>query len=259
MSRRKARSPHRPTADANAPDGLWLYGLHAVKAALANPERRVLRLLATANGAHNLALSSDREMPGQVEIAERRQIERHLPPGAVHQGVALKVAPLAETALDDVITQGALLVVLDQVTDPQNVGAVLRSAAAFGAGAVITTRRHAPPESGALAKAASGALELVPLVRVTNLARALEQMTDAGITCIGLDGAANRLLSASLPDLPDGGPLALVLGAEGAGLRRLTRERCTGLARLPIDERIESLNVSNAAAVALYECARKQT
>ncbi len=181
-----------------------------------------------------------------------------LPPGAVHQGAALLSEPLTDVALEDVLDRAAeaeksVVLVLDQVTDPQNVGAILRSAAAFGADAVLVPDRHAPPETGALVKAASGAVEIVPLVRVINLARALEELKKAGFWIAGLDGQAPQTLAAA--DMT--GKVALVLGAEGEGLRRLTRDHCDILVRLPISERMESLNVSAAAAVALYELARK--
>lgn len=251
---------------------LWLYGAHAVLAACANPERRLHRLLATAEAAqrHAAALAAipghphpDRQHPGRPdpEIVARDEIERLLPPGAVHQGLAALAAPLPDRDLDDILRRRerpenveesgrrAVLVVLDQVTDPQNVGAVLRSAAAFGAAAVIVPRHHAAPESGALAKAASGALEHVPYVVAGNLARTLTRLKQAGFWVLGLAGEAAEDLAAADP----GGPLVLVLGAEGAGLRRLTRETCDLLARLPTAGPVASLNVSNAAAVALYE------
>ena len=241
------------------PTGLWLYGTHAVEAALINPRRHVKRILATTTAmegmAETLAQAADMRRPG-VEEKTREEIERMLPVSAVHQGIAIQVEPLPDLDIDDVATlesgQSAVVVVLDQVTDPHNVGAVLRSAAAFGARAVIVTERNAPGESGALAKAASGALDLVPLVRATNLSRALERLATLGYWRIGLDGEATK----NLADTDTTGPVAFVLGAEGAGLRRLTAEKCDFLARLPINPQVESLNVSNAAAIALYERAR---
>jgi 23S rRNA (guanosine2251-2'-O)-methyltransferase len=231
----------------------WLYGVHAVTEALRNPARRVERLLATANAAERLKQACPAARP---EIADRDAIEAALPPGAVHQGLALLAAPLPARSLEDVLDAhpgDALLVMLDQVTDPQNVGAILRSAAAFGAAAVILPHRHAPPVTGALAKAASGALEHVPLIDVGNLDRALQTLKEAGFWCLGLDGTAERGIDEDLP----GGRLVLVMGAEGAGLRRLTAERCDMLVRLPTQGPIATLNVSNAAAVALYALSRK--
>ena len=246
--------PARPAvADPGARGGdRWLYGQHAVAAALGNPRRRPERLLATANAAERLK----RECPAaNPEIVERDAIEAVLPAGAVHQGLALLAPPLAAPALDELLERlpaAALLVALDQVTDPQNVGAILRSAAAFGAAAVLVPRRHAPPVSGALAKAASGAVEHVPILEVANLDRALQRLKEAGFWCIGLDAAADR----SIADARLDARLALVLGAEGSGLRRLTAERCDLLVRLPTRGPIGTLNVSNAAAVALYELSR---
>jgi 23S rRNA (guanosine2251-2'-O)-methyltransferase len=236
---------------------VWLYGTHAVLAALANPARRCRRLLLTAEAARNLA----GRLPAnpQPEMVERGRIDQILPGASVHQGVALLAEPLAEpdldTACEPVPGRRNMVVLLDQVTDPHNVGAILRSAAAFGARAVVVTERHAPEQTGTLAKAASGALEAVPLVRVTNLARALDDLADHGYWRIGLDGRAEKTLSEAAPDAN----IALVLGAEGTGLRRLTAEKCDLLARLPITSAVESLNVSNAAAVALYALATRKT
>ncbi len=257
----------RPPADSGGADGgaHWLYGSHAVRAALANPRRRVQRLLlATGDPAEETALRGlSAGHPGgpiEVESAERDKIAALLPEGAVHQGVAARVLPLPPVHLEEICDRAeglerAVLVVLDQVTDPHNVGAILRSAAAFGALAVVLTERNAPPETGALAKAASGALEAVPLVRVGNLVQALELLKQAGFWCAGLaaDGP-QRLDQAGLS-----GKVALVLGSEGEGLRRLTRERCDLLVHLPTRGPIGHLNVSNAAAVALYELVRDAT
>jgi 23S rRNA (guanosine2251-2'-O)-methyltransferase len=239
------------------PSGVWLYGRHAIQAALENPERRCRRLLlGTAASRSDDTAATAWPLPvGLVpERTSRDTIEALLPPDAVHQGAALLVDPLPWPDLTEICSPatGGPVVVLDQVTDPRNVGAVLRSAAAFGARAVLLQQRHAPDESGALAKAASGALERVPVLRETNLARALDTLKEIGYWCVGLDASAGQTLAALDLDRP----AALVLGAEGAGLRRLTAERCDHLARLPIDEGTDSLNVSAAAAVALYEFAR---
>ncbi len=246
---------------------LWLYGSHAVLAALANPARQARKLLVTAEAERRFGPELKRLVAGRqaapqidtpgVESADRNQIAALLPDGAVHQGLALQTAPLAPAVLEDLLAGSAaqdgarrrVLLALDQVTDPQNVGAILRSAAAFGALGVITTQKHAAPESGALAKAASGALETLPLALVPNLRQALETCQAAGFWTLGLAGEASQTLA----EADSGGPLLLVLGAEGDGLRRLTRETCDALARLPMAAPIGSLNVSNAAAVALYQ------
>jgi 23S rRNA (guanosine2251-2'-O)-methyltransferase len=223
------------------------WGKHAVAAALANPQRKVLRAWMTRDAADLISVPKD--VP--VTFADVADLGRLVPQDAPHQGIVVEVEPLESPWLDEVLQQGderSILLVLDQVTDPHNVGAILRSAAAFGAAGIVTQDRHSPPESGALAKAASGALERVPWVRVVNLARALEEIGDADFWRIGLAGDSVTMLSAAL------GParVALVLGAEGAGLRHNTREHCDALARLPISDIVESLNVSNAAAIALY-------
>jgi 23S rRNA (guanosine2251-2'-O)-methyltransferase len=262
MKQRNRSRPPRPPAARGKPSGpgpdgtLWLYGLHAAAAALANPARRIERALATANAAHVLeaALAHAGIAP---EIARAEAVAAVLPPGAVHQGIAVAVRPLPARGLDDLCAElasrpDALLVARDQVGDPQNVGAILRSAAAFGADGMIVTQRHAPSVGGALAKAASGALEHVPLVAVVNLARALDTLGEEGFLRVGLSGDAPAVLSA----IPEAGRLVLVLGAEATGLRRLTRERCDMLARLPTTPAMPSLNVSAAAAAALYEIRR---
>jgi 23S rRNA (guanosine2251-2'-O)-methyltransferase len=224
-----------------------LWGRHAVAAALDNPERKILKAWATREGAAFMQFPKD--VP--VTLADVADLGRLVPHDAPHQGVVIEVEPLDEPWLDGILHEApekAVLLVLDQVTDPHNVGAILRSSAAFGAIAIVTQDRHSPPESGVVAKAASGALERMPWVRVVNLARALEEIAEAGFWRIGLTGDAQTDLKSAL------GPqrVALVLGAEGAGLRQNTREHCDALARLPITDAIESLNVSNAAAVALY-------
>jgi 23S rRNA (guanosine2251-2'-O)-methyltransferase len=226
-----------------------------VLAALENPARKCLRLVATPEEAEEIA----KRLPDcpKAQRLPREEITRLLPPGAVHQGLALLAKPLPNIDIETIIDSAANLtsaaiLVLDQVTDPHNVGAVMRSAAAFGALAVVVPDRHAPEVLGTLAKAASGALEHVPLVRVVNLARTLEQLKKAGFWTVGLDGGAEKTLASH--DLS--GKVCLVLGAEGDGLRRLTREGCDLMARLPTSGAVASLNVSNAAAIALYELAR---
>ena len=250
-----------PGTPRNA-QGVLLYGLHPVAAALVNPERRVHRLLVTESGRGGLesALAEARakglSRPGAM-VLDKAELDRMLPAGAVHQGVAVDVAPLADFGIDDLCNElgsesQAVIVVLDQVTDPHNVGAILRSASAFGARAVVVTERHAPETTGVLAKSASGALETVPLVRVTNLARALAELQQAGFWSVGLAESGKGTLA----QLDLTGKTVLVMGAEGSGLRRLTMERCDVIARLPTGGPIGSLNVSNATAVALYEVAR---
>jgi 23S rRNA (guanosine2251-2'-O)-methyltransferase len=242
MSRRK--KSHQSHGTPNRPR---LWGRHAVVAALDNPERKVLRAWATRDAAAFMQFPAD----VAVTLAEAPDLGRLVPHDAPHQGVVIEVEPLEGVWLDELLTgatERAVLLVLDQVTDPHNVGAILRSAAAFGVIGIITQDRHSPPESGALAKAASGALERMPWARVVNLARSLEEISEAGFWRIGLTGDAEMDLKDAL------GPqrVALVLGAEGPGLRPNTREHCDALARLPISDAVESLNVSNAAAVALY-------
>jgi 23S rRNA (guanosine2251-2'-O)-methyltransferase len=241
-------------------DDRWLYGEHAVLAALANPARVCHRLLTTQATLERLAPrleGLDAALPSP-EVVTREAIESLLPPEAVHQGIALHAEPLPARHIDRALEpredEPNILVVLDHVEDPRNVGAILRSAAAFNARAVIMTDRHAPPVTGALAKAASGALEVVSLVRVPNLSRALHQLAEMNYWRIGLDGEAETTLAVAARGSRD---VALVMGAEGSGLRRLTRTHCDMLARLPISDLVESLNVSNAAAVALYELNRE--
>lgn len=231
-------------------------------AALANPERNCRRLMAATGAAERLTeMAAGLNAPcPQVEVVDRRDLEAVLPAGAVHQGVVVQADPLPTPEFKALIQDLAeisdsRLVVLDQATDPRNIGAVLRSAAAFGARAVIMQDRHAPEATAALAKAASGALESVPLVRVVNIARALRAIKEAGFWLIGLDGGGDIALAGCSP----GGRVALVLGAEGGGLRRLTREACDALVRIPMESSVESLNLSTAAAVALYELARDRS
>lgn len=239
-----------------ASGGLWLYGKHAVLAALENPMRKIKRLMVTkrSHDQYQDALTkihlNHRAL--NPEIAAIEVFEKNLPNDSVHQGIALLTAALPDPHMDECCTiipdQKNLVLVLDHVTDPHNVGAIIRSAAAFGAKAIITTDRHAPEESGVLAKSASGALENLPWVRVTNLSRALDQLAEMGYWRIGLDGHADQ----DIRDADFGDNIALVLGAEGKGIRKGTADHCDGLVKLPISRTVESLNVSNAAAVALY-------
>jgi len=242
MSRRK--KSHQSHGTPNRPR---LWGKHAVAAALDNPDRKLLKAWATREAAAFMQFPKD--VP--VTLADVADLARLVPHDAPHQGVVIEVEALEDAWLDGILNaapERAVLLVLDQVTDPHNVGAMLRSAAAFGAIGIVTQDRHSPPESGVVAKAASGALVRVPWVRVVNLARALEEIGEAGFWRIGLTGDAEMDLKEAL-----GSPrIALVLGAEGSGLRPNTREHCDALARLPISSVVESLNVSNAAAVALY-------
>ena len=258
--RGRAEGPRREPAEERAPaNTFWLHGLHAVGAALLNPRRRLRRLLLTADAEETLTA---RLPPGtyaarklSVErVEDRTRFHSFLPEDSVHQGAAMLVEPLPGVALEDVVeaSSGPILL-LDQVTDPRNVGAILRSAAAFGAAAVVVQDRHAPPETGALARAASGALETVPMVREVNLARAIRSLQDRGIWVLGLAGEAKRTLAEAKPT---DRRVGLVLGAEAGGLRRLQRETVDEMVRLPIGEAMESLNVAAAAAVALYELAR---
>lgn len=262
-----ARQSARVTTDRHH---LLLYGYHAVTAAVLNPARKIRSLRGTASALKRLSerlgaasnLAASNLMEGAA-ILSGEEIEAVVPNGTVHQGLLLDCAPLTPPALEDVISEadGAPFLMLDQITDPQNVGAVLRSAAAFGVCGIILQDHNAPPETGALAKAASGALELVPLIRVGNLSQALEKLKEAGYWVIGLDGGQTQILGR----FEISAPTALVLGAEGPGLRRLTAERCDLLASIPMAPRaaeraaeaqLDSLNVSNAAAIALYELMR---
>jgi 23S rRNA (guanosine2251-2'-O)-methyltransferase len=222
-----------------------IYGFHSVEAALRTPRRELVRLYATAAAAERLKPEIDARGV-ETRVVNLEEIAARAPRDAVHQGVLLEARPLAPIDLSELPPNG-LVLVLDQITDPHNVGAILRTAAAFSVDALVATERHSPEFSGALAKSASGGLEHVPICPVTNLARALSEMGDMGYMCVGLDSQA----PASLGDIPLARPLAFVLGAEGKGLRRLTRERCDVLARLDLPGAIKSLNVSNAAAVAL--------
>lgn len=248
--------PSRPTVRPARPgetvpaDRVRLYGLHTIAAALGNPKRRTHRLLASRNAFARLEVPES-ALTCPLEIVEPRALDAILGSDAVHQGVMLETEPLTHPHLSE-LADASLVLVLDQVTDPHNVGAILRSAAAFGADAVISTARHSPQESGVLAKAASGALEYVPNIQVVNLSNALEELQAQGFETVGLDSNGETELEASL----EGSRVALVLGSEGKGLRQKTRETVSVLARLDMPGAIRSLNVSNAAAVALYAARR---
>ncbi|ROU00225.1 TrmH family RNA methyltransferase [Histidinibacterium lentulum] len=237
---------------AAARETLWLFGLHAVRDALTNPRREALRLVVTKNALDKLGdVLGGRGL--EPEISDPRKFAAPLDPGSVHQGVALEVRPLDWGPLEEVCAAGpeARVVLLDRVSDPHNVGAVLRSAEVFGAAAVIGVQRHAAPETGALAKAASGALERQPYLRVSNLSAAMESLRDMGYLLVGLAGEAEAEIGAVMAGAR-GRPVALVLGAEGPGLREKTRETCDDLVRIGAAGGFGSLNVSNAAAIALY-------
>jgi 23S rRNA (guanosine2251-2'-O)-methyltransferase len=228
-----------------------LYGWHTVKAALENPARRIRRLMATENAVRRLA-DDGVPLPIEPELVRPNVIDARLGPDAVHQGLLAEADPLPALKVDELTSDGIVLV-LDQITDPHNVGAILRSAAAFAVGAIVTTARHSPEATGVLAKSASGALELVPLVSVQNLARGMEELRERGFLLVGLDSAGES----DLADITLRAPLALVLGAEGKGLRQLTKATCDHLARINLPGVIKSLNVSNAAALALYVASRR--
>lgn len=258
-----------PSSHSSSHSGAqWLYGLHAVQAALANPRRKLGRAVLTPRAVETLGSKLLARV--RVETADPGAIDRLLPPGAVHQGAALEAWPLKSRDLDELLSppgeqngvggEGVLrarkiVLVLDQLSDPHNVGAILRSAAAFGVTAVIVQDRHAPPQSGALAKAASGALDLVPYIEVVNIARALDELAERGFWRIALVGDGDQSLGEAVPS----GDVALVLGSEGSGVRRLVREHCEATAFIPMAAAMESLNVSNAAAIALYELRRTGT
>jgi 23S rRNA (guanosine2251-2'-O)-methyltransferase len=250
-----ASAPRR--GGTEAPRGaVWLYGLHAVAAALANPARRLRRLVLTEEAEASLSARLPKPWALAPERAERLRLDQLLGRDIAHQGAALLADPLAPPPLAAVLERPGPVLVLDQVSDPRNVGAILRSAAAFGAAGVIAQERHAPEETGALAKAASGALETVPLLRAVNLARTLVALRAAGCWVVGLDAAGAPLAGLALA----GRRVALVLGAEGEGLRRLTRETCDEVAAIALPgagSGLDSLNVAAAAAVALYELVRR--
>lgn len=234
------------------PSRLWLWGTHACCSALQNATRHCFRLVITDAALKGLPLSKD-SLTVKVDILDSSSLSRLLPEGAVHQGIALEVGPLPEPSFKDVCSQEkGVLVVLDQVTDPHNVGAILRTARALGALGLIMTERNAPPLGGVLAKTASGALDQLPVWKVTNLARTLDELKEGGFWTVGLDERGTRTLSNK--DMPP--KVALLMGAEGEGLRRLTQEKCDFLVKLPTDPLFPTLNVSVAAALALYELVR---
>ena len=244
--------PHKPSSH------LWLYGIHACRMALSNPKRTVLSIMTTSNELLEKVLSDSlSQNQSKVMLVDRQRIDALLPPGSVHQGIAVQVAPLPVMAIDDLEGEPSVnqcVVVLDQVSDPHNVGAILRSAAVFGAKALILTDRNAPPETGVLAKSASGALEIVPLIRVTNLAHALKDLKDIGFWCVGFAESGVQ----TLEEIDLKGKIALIMGAEGDGMRRLTKDLCDFTVCLPVASHFSTLNVSNAATIALYETFKKQ-
>lgn len=237
----------------NAQNQVILYGRHAVFEALKNPSRKIIKLLITDENEAELK----KEFPATpYQKVQKKEIEKALPQNAVHQGFALFTKPLDPVFLEDLITQTSdkekcVVLILDQVTDPQNIGAIMRSAAAFNASGIIVQDKNAPVESGAMAKASAGTIEFMPLVRATNLSRAIEQLKKAGFWVIGMDGYAKQ----SLKDINKNAKLAVVMGSEGAGMRRLIQVSCDMTVRLEMNPRVESLNVSVAAAIMLYELA----
>lgn len=244
---------------ASAAETVWLFGLHAVRDALMNPTRERLRLIVTQNALEKLKEAVD--FAGmEPEIVDARKFTAPIDPESVHQGAALEVKPLDWGSLEDIALGGgvepARIVLLDRVTDPHNVGAILRSAEVFGARAVVGVDRHAAPETGSLAKTASGALERQPYIRVKNLADAMEQLKSWGYIVLGLAGEAEQEIEEAIEGRRDR-PVALVMGAEGPGLREKTRDTCDALVKIPFAQEFGSLNVSNAAAVALYAVAKR--
>lgn len=252
---RPERREARPAAAASGAQ--WLYGLHAVQAALANPRRKLGRAVLTPRAQETLGPRLLGRV--RVETQDPGSMDRLLPPGAVHQGALLEAWPLKSPDLDEILEAAPegrrVVLVLDQLSDPHNVGAILRTAAAFNVACVVVQDRNAPPQSGALAKAASGALDLIPYVEVVNIARTLDQLAEKNFWRVALAGDGEQTLAEAAP----AGDVALVLGSEGSGIRRLVREHCDVAAFIPIAERMESLNVSNAAAIALYEMRRPGT
>lgn len=242
----------RPQEKRGAGDGgsLWIWGTHAVDAAIANPKRDIIEILATKNAIAHLPKDI------KAKTIEPESLTDILPPNAVHQGVAARVKPLPDPDYDEVLSHGGFIFVLDQLTDPQNIGSIFRTAAAFGAKAIIQQDRKAPSITGVIAKAAQGGIEIVPDLRVVNISQTIKELSDSGWFAIGLDMEGS---AGSLAKLVEGEkrPIAIVLGAEGKGLRQLVSERCDAIAHIPMGGNMESLNVSNAAAIAAYEICRK--
>lgn len=247
QDRRKKTSNADWKAPQLAPDQVLLYGIHTVRAALDNPERKITKLSVTQNALVRLETGPVESLGFPVDIITPQDLDKLLGPDAIHQGAMLETQPLPVRRLS-ALRDSPLILVLDQVTDPHNVGAIMRSAVAFNAGALITTMRHSPTESGVMAKSASGALEMIPYIQITNLADALEELHKLGFVSVGLDSEGPAPLEQTL----SGEKIALVLGAEGKGLRQKTRQTVNALARLDMPGAIKSLNVSNAAAIAMY-------
>lgn len=255
MKHKRNKQSAKQTAKPSGPKGLVFYGKHAIEAALKNSKREKICLHITTKAMAVLQKSVKIPHNLRINTATAEEIEKISGFGTPHQGMALEVRPLAGNHIDDFTPTGEgknILVVLDQVTDPQNVGAIIRSSAAFGARAIITTDRNAPPESGALAKAASGGLETLPWIRVGNLTRALDELADMGYWRVGLSGEAEKTLAQT----DAGENVALVMGSEGQGIRQGVERACDFLAKLPIEDSVESLNVSVATSIALYEMVR---
>ncbi len=241
------QQPDRPSFGPDDPSRLFLFGLHTVRHAIENTKRRKIKLFATPNAKIRLDLSESQLASLDIQDMFPRDLDKMVGSDAVHQGCVLEVEPLKSKNLKDV-SESRLLLVLDQVTDPHNVGAIMRSAVAMGVGALITTARHSPTETGVLAKSASGALDMLDQIEVRNLSNALEELNSMGYQTIGLDSAGTDILENSV----QGKKIALVLGSEGKGIRQKTAETCKTLARVDLPGEIKSLNVSNAAALALY-------
>lgn len=251
MSRTQSKSfTKKPEKEQSA---YWLYGRHSCEAALGNARRKIQRIMVTSNAADKLRSQLDK-LVDIVDVVDDRKISQKLTPDAVHQGIAMLVEPLNDGNVDyQALSKTTnLVVLLDEITDPHNIGAIMRSSSAFGAGAVLTTFRNSPPESGVMAKAASGALEWVRYLRIRNLVKSIEELRLEGFRIVGLAGEAEMRIDKAM----SGEKIAIVLGAEGKGMRQVTAEACDVLAKIPMDSRQESLNVSNAAAIALWE-ARK--
>lgn len=258
MSKRKPSKNKRKPDSSPKPkpggSGQWLYGTHACLAALSNPSRHIQKIMVTKGAAPLLQKINNPSLP-DAHLVDRPQLDAALPPDSVHQGIAVLASPLPAADITQITRQDkprSTVIILDQANDPRNIGSVMRSAAAFGADGVIVPDRSTPEISGAMAKAAAGALETVPFIRITNLARTLRSLKEAGYWCVGLDGQADKTLAET--DLA--GKTAIVMGAEGSGLRQLTAENCDFLAKIPISARMESLNLSIATSIVLYEINR---